>query len=44
MAIGACRTLVDYVAFDGSVQRVVDTERVTADVGAEVKLLMNSGI
>ena len=35
MAIGPCKTLMDYVAFDGRGQRVVDTEGVTADVGAE---------
>ncbi len=39
MAIGACRTLIDYVAFDGSGQRVVDTEGATADVGAESEII-----
>lgn len=35
MAVGACGTVVDDVAFDGSVQRVADAERVAAHVGGQ---------
>lgn len=35
MDIRACRALVDKIAFDGSVERVADTEGTSADVGDE---------
>lgn len=39
MAIGACGTLVDDVALDGSVQRVVGRDGSTADVGDESEFI-----
>ena len=43
MAIGACRSLVDNVAFDSCVQRVVDSEGITADVRAESEVVDKLG-
>lgn len=39
MAIGTCRALIDNVAFECSVQRVIDSEGITADVGAESEVV-----
>ena len=35
MDVRACRTLIDKIAFDGSVQRVADIKGISADVGDE---------
>ena len=38
--VRACRTLVDKIAFDGSVQRVADTEGISADVRDESGIIV----